>query len=195
MRSIASFARSQLTPTLSVQAEYRYRDSHQGDLSQQFDLRWLQRQTWTGTSTSMSDGSAYTTARTPARPSWARCSSASERRKLRRPAAVSRGRRSRPTFRSDRAAGARRRSTCTSDKLERRFRPRHLPGREPESRASIDFPVFRSIFLTEQNRRDLRTSTSTAPMATSPPPPLRSSRQRRVFRSIPSTETRSTKPG
>ena len=32
------FAQSQLTDTLSVQAEYRYRDTHQGDLSQNFDL-------------------------------------------------------------------------------------------------------------------------------------------------------------
>ncbi len=32
------FAQSQLTDTLNVQAEYRYRDTHQGDLSQSFDL-------------------------------------------------------------------------------------------------------------------------------------------------------------
>jgi len=32
------FAQSQLTDALSVQAEYRYRDTHQGDLSQDFDL-------------------------------------------------------------------------------------------------------------------------------------------------------------
>jgi tetratricopeptide (TPR) repeat protein len=37
------FAQSQLTDTLSVQAEYRYRDSHQGDLSQNFDLDGFSR--------------------------------------------------------------------------------------------------------------------------------------------------------
>ena len=31
------FGETQLTAELSVQAEYRYRDSHQGDLFQQFD--------------------------------------------------------------------------------------------------------------------------------------------------------------